>query len=176
MSKPKGTSLIDHKIRHALSLSCEEYVMADLICRYNKSHKLGTLNYNRYVIDIGFNNEEVVMVGKKLIEKGILAKGAKRIETTDIWNVYFNTDSQFEQLWKIHPIGIKQKARIAFLRSIQEVPYETLLEKLQEYVKSKEGNDFVMHLFTFLDIKNKCWENDFEVKIKAKENNLILGS
>lgn len=164
--KPKGNSLIDHRIRHELALSCDEYIMADYICRYNKTHKLGEITWRRYYTDIGFEPELVLSTVKSLMIKRIVINTRKRIETTILWNDFFNTDNQFEELWKLYPKGIKNKARIEFLKAINEVHYNTLLEKLQEYIASVQDSDFSVYLSKFLDIKYKYWENDFSNKKK----------
>lgn len=170
--KPTGHTIVDHNIRVSLKLTIDEYVMADIIYRYNQTHKIGGVTYRRYYSECGFQPLEVQVIMHQLKQKGILVWDGKRQRTTTslIWNKFFDSDELFEQLWKINSRGNKQEARDNFNKSKLLVPFNVLLEKLQEYVDSKNDPQFIMKLSNWLDPKKKHWEDEIAVTFKNSKN------
>jgi hypothetical protein len=161
LRKPSGVSVIDHKIRFTLGISCKEYVIIDCLYRRNKRHKVGGMAYIEYYKELGFEPEEIQGIIKSLKEKKLLSwnKEKERIETSKSWNDFFDDDKNFDILWQICPTGNKQQAVQNFLK-IKNVPFNILSESLQNYVNSKDDKKFLMHLHRWLDPKLKHWEDN----------------
>lgn len=177
IKKPTGSSIIDHKIRHSLCLTIEEFVMADCIYIFNSKHKTGIIDYIKYHSEIGLTPEEVNRIGKSLKEKGMIIKNNNRWETTGLWNKHFDSTEQFEELWKIHPKGNKYDAKINFKQTIRIVKIDILIEKLQNYVGfCLESERFMSDLSGWLNPKKKHWEDPIEYKgklLKEKNNGMV---
>lgn len=168
LKTPVGLSIIEHNKRHKLNLTLEEYVLADFIYTYNKSHKSGGITWRRYYHELGFMPNDVRSIAASLKKKNIITidEAKSRNSTTDLWNVLFDEDTQFEELWKLHNRGNKQQARKNFSASKRLVPYATLLEKYQDYINSVDDPQYIMNTSKWLDPKLRNWENEYEVKKK----------
>lgn len=169
--KPKGTSIIDHSIRFKLKLTCDEYILCDLIYQFNKRYKVGKIDYKKYLSTIGFIPDEVVRIGKDLRSKGFITDDLKknRITTTILWDNNFDDDAQFEELWTLHPKGNKAEARENFMKSIRMVGYNLLTEKLQDYLEFQQTFQYRLKLSNWLDPKLKHWEDELDHKDKAQK-------
>lgn len=173
--RPNGYTVIDHKIRNVLNLAIDEYVIADMIYRYNQSHKVGGITYRRYYSEVGLEPLEVIVLLRQLKAKGILFfdKKKERIATTSAWNQHFNVDEMFKKLWEIHPHGNRQEALEAFSKSRLIVPFNTLLERLQEYRESRDDPQYLLKLSNWLDPKKKHWEDKISSNGKSKNDDSI---
>ncbi|MCC7514588.1 MAG: hypothetical protein IT212_07830 [Bacteroidia bacterium] len=160
--KIEGYTTIDHRIRCALKLTVEEYVMADVIYQHNKRFKQGFVSYAKYHSITGFLPEEIMIIGKSLVNKGIVVNDTKlqRHTTAPLWNINFDEDVQFAKLWSINNRGNKQAAKENFLKMRKMIGFNALVIKLQEYMESVSDPNFVMKLQKWLDPKYRHWEDE----------------
>ncbi len=177
MSIPKkieGFSAIDHRIRIALKITNDEYVMADLIYQFNRRHSVGYVSYAKYYSTIGFLPEQIISTGSSLKLKGIIDRDAKknRYITTASWNIHFDEDVQFAKLWSINNRGTKQLAKENFLKMRKMIGFNALVIKLQEYMDSVSDPKYVLKLQKWLDPKYKRWEDEIEYKGGSQLNSL----
>lgn len=139
----------------------------DLIWFYNQKHKTGpAITYNQYASEIGFTPDNVQTVIASLKSKQMLAMHPvqKRIVTTSLWNTMFDEDAQFKELWQAHPKGNKESARLNFLKVNKMIAFNSLLQKLQDYVASKDDPTYLTDLSGWLNPKLKRWEDPIEYK------------
>jgi len=109
---PRGQTVILHRIRAELGLSCDEYVIADFIFTWRVTQNKKVPSIDLVYRITGISTTEAVQIGNRLEKLGIFDrdKSSKWI-TTDKWNQYFNMDDDFEEFWKIWlKKGNKKKA------------------------------------------------------------------
>lgn len=176
---PNAKTIILHKIRVDLGLSLREYVLLDFIYNWHfvvKNKK--PITFGDYLKETGIRQLSISRMFQKLKEKGLLFKDADgKVKTTNKWNDNFNIPD-FDNIWKLHPVGNKQKALFAFSKAIKVDTVENIISGIDKYKIFLEKSDqFPQHLSTFLNYKLKWWQSDFDIsklKTQQQDNKMII--
>lgn len=159
----KGISVINHQIRLSLGLSLREYVLLDFICAWHKTNK-EPITYRLYWTHTGIVPRMIVPMFQKMKAKGLLFKDLDgKVKTTALWNEFFNSNGPFEKIWAMHRVGNKQKAKVAFLKALKVDTAENIEKGVVRYIEYVKVTDqFPAHLSTFLNHKNKMWQDEMD--------------
>lgn len=167
------SSVVNHKVRCKLDISCDEYVAADFLHQWrqrNGNKPAFAKDIKRYT---GFEVGHLQKIMVKLRNQGILEvvqEGQRGIwRTTETWNQFFNFEEDFELFWDIwQKVGNKQKAKEVYMKVRAEVDKKVLHDAAMAKVKATEDLKYLPHAATWLNPKYKHWE-DFVPGMK-KEN------
>jgi hypothetical protein len=189
-----STSYIQHKVRVALGITNDEYILASLIQKLDEQDKDYT--YDRIYNHIGMDEETVNACANNLALKKLIRTDdeKKRIIVTAVWLDAHQSqnDENFEKFYdqaygKTWP-GSKPLARETYDITVAKVGYEYLLEQKLAYFKflSLPDNAFrgTMQAVEFLSPKAERYAEDWKgyielvpsvikEKIKEKENRII---
>ena len=131
-----GVTVIDHRTRRKLGLSCDEYVMMQFIDQ-NADKK------NNYKIDkeliwkfTGFTFEEAVLLIQKLSFKSLISLTGNSYQITNYWrSLNPKEDDVFEEIWIImKKKGNKIKSLKSWKACIKLDPATDILQKTKDYV------------------------------------------
>ena len=156
-----GISVINHKKRIELSLTIEEYVFLDFIWSTNKKQQT-PIAFIQYLKFLGMLPVEVKLLFAKMKEKNLLVwdEKKKRVDIYTKWKDAFNTNNQFDELWKIHPKGNKNISRERLSKVLDKIPFDELTTRLKKYLADcKNTQRFEKDLATWLNPKNEHWND-----------------
>ncbi len=163
-------TIINHSIRNKLGLTLREYVVLDILRNWFLKEKK-PITFNEYK-KMYLTAVSVHVTYVKLLSKGFLFKDVDgKIKPTEKWNINFadNTD-EFEELWELHKIGNKQKAKSAFFNAIKVDSFDNIKKGLVAYIEFRNQTDqFPIHLSSFLNHKNKEWQTERDLTIYKKK-------
>ena len=167
----KGRTIIDHNIRIQLKLTCEEYVVLDLIytnpgIKYQKIYDALEFYPSRRLL---FPECEFVNIENDCHT------------TTDKWNYHFKlSETDFESFWKIAPKGSKAMAKVKFSRCLKLTDGATISEAYKKYILWADAlQRFRKDTCTWLNPENRAWEDDYTIptgNVSAKESGQIEGN
>ena len=171
-----GSTIINHKIRVKLDVTCSEYCILEHIYNLNKQGikvtaygEIDTLweslgmrptNFAEYVTDL---------IDLKYIEE------ANGLVVTEKWYKEFTTayEERFEEFWNVYGIiGNKEQARKMFLKAVKEDTYDHLIQRHAIYVGHLKTCNWKgkMHCSTWLNPISKRYNDDFQAEEKEEEN------
>jgi len=169
----KGVSVVNHRIRVKLDLTCNEYMIADFLYKMMKA-KAPFLYHDKYTEllwkVLGIRLSSALTNFATLEQKGIVFKDNKdHVIPTDIWIDEFEKplEKEFEQFWEFvygrH--GSKAEALTKFIEVRKTVSYDHLLRRHQVYQKHLDQNDWKqkMHMSVWLNPKKKKWDDHYPV-------------
>jgi hypothetical protein len=162
--------LIIHKIRIKLNLSVNEYTILDFIKNWHEKNN-SIIKYEDFNKYLGFSIEEVNILYQSLKLKELLFKDIdSKVKTTNLWNIHFDTNKHYEELWKLHNVGNKQKGKQAFEKAITVDAFDNIKKGLVSYISFlKETEQFPVHLSSFLNYKNKDWQTERDLAVYKKK-------
>lgn len=184
----KASININNRIRLELSLTMEEYAIAQVI--YEKRKAGLPVNKDVIYYETGIREDEGKYIIKQLEAKGVIERksenGITRSYTTEIWNKYFNIEKEFDSeddenpgFWQIFlKRGNKQQALKTYIKARKVIDEETLKKAAHRYIASKDGEEFkhIMHASTWLNPDDKHWEDVIQIgKLETKEEGVFSG-
>lgn len=175
-----GSTIINHRDRVSKGLSCDEYVMIDAINFYMEKNNLKTFDSRKFdqIRKLtGFEKDKIIELGKILKRREFLIdSGDKKYKINGkLWN-----DEEiikgFEKLWKLYgKVGNRRNAESMYKKAVKIEGHEYLLVKVRIYKKFLAHSDqFPLHFSTFLNPKNKRYNDNFEIKKKDGEKKTEL--
>jgi hypothetical protein len=178
-----GSTVINHRIRIKLKLSCDEYVLIDLIHKLMITNKV--LSKERIRNWTGFTMEEVKPLFKSLKEKGLYGKVRNKEDKLQyvVTKRYqlahkIEIDDDFEYFWQKSSnktwTGSKKAGKMLYVKLVSKYGSEYLNAQKDAYFEylSHTKNDWrhVMNVTTFLSIEkdrfNEAW-SQYTKDIKA---------
>lgn len=164
-----GTSVINHKIRVSLVLSCNEYVMMDYL------HRKGTEGFyqDKIYLNTGFNEEQTKILLNKLLQKGFLHNSNNNFSLGDKWARAFpDAEEDFKNFWykdgkAVWP-GSKPQAKYFYFELRKFVKKEVLIESRDNYfqflelVKETGFNRATMAAERWLNPKNEYYNSNWK--------------
>ena len=177
--KKTAQTTVNHFIRTALNMSCDQYVMAMIIYEHNQL-RTTSMTYIDYYDAGGFTGTEVNELLATLIERGILIKGPSgRPELSDKWLQYFHQDLQadFKEFWAIESKGSKAKAEQQYMKCRKFIDKDTLHDAYRNYLKWAEALDrFKQDTCTWLNPSSRSWDEDYTIPKEADKTKTSIGS
>lgn len=171
-----GSTVINHRIKHKLQLTGDEYIVLEYIYNMNKEGKKVTAygDMENLWKAIGMYPPEFGKYAVSLIEKEFIEESYGLIVTSKWINEFVDVNQdKFEEFWEVYGrIGNKEQAKKMFLKVIKEIYYKDLLEKHAKYSKHLENAGWKgkMHCSTWLNPVNKRYEDEYELEEKEEEN------
>ncbi len=163
-------TIIDHSIRIKSNLTLREYVVLDFLRNWYLIEKK-SITFGDFK-EVWITPPSIHTTYSKLLDKGFLFKDVDgKIKTSDKWNTHFaDNNIQFDELWKLHNIGNKQKAKSALIQALKVDSFDNIKNGLLEYIEFRKQTDqFPVHLSSFLNHKNKEWQTKRDVSIYKKK-------
>jgi len=159
-----GSTIINHKIRVKLDLTCEEYVVADYIYNWQKrnpkEHCPIDNDKEEMFRNIGIRSYEILetlfsLLKKKIVsdiqgfsiysqlddetrKKAIANHSELQMTVLPIWTDEFEgkLDKEFDEFWGVYGhVGNKVEANNMFRKARKVATYDHLLVRHQKYVK-----------------------------------------
>lgn len=165
----KGSTVVNHKLRLIYNLSYPEYIIMDYIQWYagkypGKRQDPDLLwKMTGHVLDSDFI-EILHLLSKKGLVKLIMGTDSSIPslaipEPTEQWLKNFDLTADFEGFWSAYgKVGNKEKAKGMYVKARKVVDKDTLDEAVKKYVTNL-GDTFQLHASTYLNPKNKHWED-----------------
>ena len=161
-----GATAIDHRVRHKLKITCDEYVVLDFLfqCRFDKMPP-NKVNRDK---EIGFDVKTFMSCIASLTEKRIIdANQEPNIEVKSL----FDYDEHFEKIWIILKTnnGNKKAGMKMWKKAVKVASVNTLLQCARNYADFKDGAEpqYWMHVSSFLNPEYSKF-NDYLTKPKFK--------
>jgi len=146
-----GGTLIDHKLRTRLLLTCLEYVVLDYFYHFKFIEQLDwdAAHVYRYT---GLRRTHYDATIDRLIKKGIITDIN---QVSDKVKLLMNYDEIFEKIWELfkkNP-GVKKAGRKMFDKAIKKYPKDLLLNCAKNYSELKKDAEkkYFMHVSSFLN-------------------------
>lgn len=168
----RGVSLVDHKIRVALGLTCDEYVAANFVywCVKKKKFPISVSRDPELLWKhTGMRPHDIIPLLESLKEKGLVSKGEQGIQLSKEWfqEIEKPDDAEFEKFWEAYgKVGNKKEARNRFTLALKITTYDHLIKQHQKYATYLEENPWraKMACSVFLNPNNERWNDEYEVK------------
>lgn len=166
-----GISTIDHRVRHKLKMSMEEYVIIDFIIQSKiEGIPVTAESVNKYIgLTIAEFNAAVIH-----LEKYGYLLSTITYEPSAIVLKAFDYDAAFEDLWKIMKTnaGNKKEGRKMWNRAVKYASINVLLKCAHNYAASKVGSDkkYWMHVSSFLNPEYAKWKDYMNKTDKGGES------
>ena len=156
------TTVINHSIRIKLGLSLLEYTTLDMI-RESKT----PITFGQYKKLIATEPQIIHDAYGQLLSKGFILNG----KTTDKWNSHFaDNDDLLSELWVLHNVGNKQKAKDALIQALKVDTFDNIKKGLISYKEFRQQTEqHPLHLSSFLNHKNKEWQTQRDVSLYKKK-------
>lgn len=176
-----GTSMINNKIRTRLSLTMEEYAMADFICeKCQKPNK--DFSFNRIRRYLGIWDEQARSIIRNLHAKAIIKKKEGNIIVSDIWSNahHIGGDILFEEFWEKHNEkqwpGGKGQAKGLFKKLLERgISFEHLISCKRDYFDfmEHEKNNYrqLMGAAVFLNPTNERFNENWREQLDELNGN-----
>ena len=188
-NKIKASLTINNRLRVDLSLTMEEYAIANVIFERRKAK----LPVNRAILyhETGIGDDESTFIIRQLKMKGILEErmdnGVLKSFTTNAWNQYFDIEKEFDNededklgFWQIfRKHGNKATALGVYKKARKIADEETLKEAAVRYIASKEGEELkhILHASTWLNPEKKHWEDVIQTgKLELTDEQTFKGT
>lgn len=155
-----GVSTIDHRVRHKLRISIEEYVIVDFIIQSKiDGIPITAESVNKY---IGLSMAEFETSVSRLEKIGCLVSRMTYEPSAAVLKA-FDYDAAFEELWKIMKMnaGNKKEGKKMWTRAIKYASINVLLKCAHTYAASKIGAEkkYWMHVSSFLNPEFAKWKD-----------------
>lgn len=166
-----GATTINHALRIKLRLTLDEYAIIEMFYRFQTSNK--KIDADSIWKELGMTVYDCVKAWEGAKLKGAISKSGPRYLFCDAWLRHFNAYEDFEELWKVwlaaaNKPGNKRMAQRCYTKSRALIEKDQLHASADKYLKSVKDKDFVMHLSTWLNPRNRHWEN--VIKEPPQEN------
>lgn len=172
-----GTTLIDHKKRVKLTLSCDEFALAQTVEDLVQGNPFDTVaGYQEVYKVIGFTNIEYRSIGSILIQKGIFERlEDNNVRLTSSWGTNTDQEDDFLEFWEEYgKVGNKKSAKRNFLKAVKAVGLDHLKARWKAYrAHLEESGQSQLHMSTWLNPDNERWDDEYKsssVKKIAKAN------
>jgi hypothetical protein len=164
-----GRTIINHKVRSKVNISCNEYVIMDFIMNLffecKKPFDPKTHEEKLYkAIGCYFYQIEVPIQG--LITKGLLSCEEGLYLTTEKWDQHFNhvdVETEFAELWNKYGAKGNRKTALNYYRTLKKegVTYEHIDAQMDIYLEFIKLTDtYIMHLSSFLSPGFKKYDDE----------------
>ena len=169
-----GSTVINHKIRVKLDLTCSEYVVLEYLYERNTVGKKTTVygEMNDLWKALGMRSDSFAEHVVDLIDLGYIEE-SNGIIVTEKWIKEFqDPHGGFGEFWKVYgKVGNKENARKMFLKAIKEVTFDHLIIRHAEYVKHLKNTPWKgkMHCSTWLNPSFKRFDDDYAVEEREEE-------
>jgi len=164
-SKPMGStglilsSVVNHKIRCLLDLTCDQYVVANFIHHWRRTRGKQPAFSKDIKRNTGFDLPEFFETLKSMDGDVVKQDENKKWSTTDRWDQYFNFEQDFEEFWEIwKKRGNRAKSLEVYLRAREVVGKEDLHTAAKRKVATVDELKYLPHATTWLNPKYKSWE------------------
>jgi len=172
-NKITGVTIIDHQIRTELELSCDEYVVIDMLYRWRKKYGKKIMKILSAENISGIAYPTLALIVQSLTEKKLITKtkGVKPyLIPADKWNKYFNVDEDFEEFWALwHKRGNKVTAKKAYEGARKVADKDTLHKAAKKMVEHVDELKYLPHAATWLNPSNRKWEDEILDKNEAEK-------
>jgi|TARA_R110002020_G_scaffold113252_5_gene260575 hypothetical protein len=171
-----GSTVINHRIKHKLEITGDEYIVLEYIYNMNKDANKVTAygDMDNLWKSIGMYPPEFGKFAVNLIDKGFIEESHGLVVTNKWINEFVDVNKdKFEEFWEVYGrIGNKEQARKMFLKAVKEIYYKDLLEKHAKYVKHLENTEWKgkMHCSTWLNPVSKRYNDEYELEEKQEDN------
>lgn len=172
-----GKTVIDHKKRVKLTLSCDEFVLAQAIEDIVGDLAFNTVKgYENVYKMTGFTNIEYRSIGSILIQKGIFKRLAdNNVRLVSPWEADTSSQKDFDEFWDEYgKVGNKKAAKKSFLKALKVTDLDHLKERWKAYkAHLEESGQSQLHMSTWLNPDNERWNDEYKsssVKKIAKAN------
>lgn len=163
-----GTTLINHKLRVMLGLTCEEYCVMQMMDQFSSAKDISTNPTDKRCWDnLGMKKDHVLTMIQRLISKNMLMETRDgKFSIAPRWRKHVTKSSEvFEQLYELfRKKGNRAEANRFYLALLNEMEPAQILEKAKVYMRHVHQNKiewkYQMKLDTFLDPKTSKY-NDF---------------
>lgn len=163
-----GKTIIDHRLRIKMGISCNDYVVMDFIMSLFQEKKKGfstDAHQEQLNKAIGCYPEDIYPILKKMVDKQFLTVSKCGYLTTNKWDQHFNRklEEEFESLWKKYGNkGTKARAKKYYITLSKEgITYEHIDGRIDIYLKFLEiTKRFQMHFSSFLSPGDKPFDNE----------------
>lgn len=170
-----GKTIMDHKIRIKLGLTCIEYVLLDFIKTWqDKGDK--RIRYNELWIFTGIAPEHIPELWKNLLAKNMVYydEETKLVTTASAFDECFNKDNDFQDFWEhygrildannnyelIGNVGNRPMALKNYRKAIKNISPEELKAKMRLYIEHcYKEKKYIQHASTWLNPMNRKWED-----------------
>ena len=167
-----GVSEINQKFRHNLGITCDEYVLLDIL--YKLEVKKEPLTFDYTYRKLGLSTDETKSQIKSLMTKGYVTLKDKMFFVYDQWKKLFSiSEGEFETFWvykgKVYWTGSKPDAKKKYTECRKNYSAEYLLNQRDGYFALLElQKDWrqVMGASVFLNPKTERFRENFYEQIK----------
>lgn len=156
-----GKTMINHRIRVALKMSVEEYVICDFVFSHNKT-KTTSITFGDYYRETGFIAQDIKSFMQQMKTNGLLVwnEREKRVDVNSDWKAHHSTSGLLDILWAIHNKGNKATAKERLPKALKKIEFEELKKKLIAYIKHcDENGTFKKGLDVWLNPVKEHWED-----------------
>jgi len=138
-----GTSVINHRSRMKLGLSCDQYVMMQFIDQNADKKDHYQIKEEPIWRDTGFTFEEAVILIQKLCFKKYITLLGSEYQITKLWRVMNpKQDDIFENIWVLlKRKGNKKKALDNYKKALENISATELLDKAKKYAQHHQEEE-----------------------------------
>lgn len=174
-----GTTIINHRARHKLKISCDEYVLLDLIHKLTIKNK--TLSKERIKNWIGFEYEDIKPIFKSVKEKGLYekftdVKGITRYKVSKRYQTIhkIEMDDDYEEFWRPSNTrswhGSKKAGKDLYKKLIDKYGSQYINAQKEAYFRYLEHPEVawktVMNVTTFLSLEKERFSENWNEYLK----------
>ena len=163
-----GKSIINHRIRVKLGLTCEQYCVMDLYEDLANKEDCITGTIDPWDL-LGMETMELHTINDSLVKAGVLIIGITKDQYQKImiapkWrNEFKKAADTFDDLWKVFPKGTKAKALERYKTVVKTVPHDHLMTRRKAYCDWKKSTNTEWQYYLGLDVwlnpANAMWDN-----------------
>lgn len=161
-----GTTLIDHRIRNQLQLTCDEYVYLQFVYNWNKEN--GAISFYDHDLWRAIGKRNTDAEANSTYKKGFIIPtiGTSHCNTSDKWNIHFDQSLEFDEFWTLYrKWGNKADTKRKYEKCRKIASKEQIFKGVKAYLQFKEGTEqqYIMKAETWLNPEKRHWEDEYRL-------------